>query len=463
MNDPKQHSAPLSASRLSSDYHDLHGHVFYRRMAHARPMIAYGEGIYLYDTNGQRYIDASGGPVLVNIGHGVTEVAQAMAAQAHAAAYVHATMFTSQAIEDYSAALAEVTPLLNPRFFYLGSGSEAVETALKFARQVQVERGEAGRYQIISRWLSYHGTTLGTLAISGRPGMRQLYQPMLPQTPHIVAPYCYRCPFGLTYPDCGLRCAYALEEAIKLHGPQTIAAFIAEPISGATLGAVVPPPEYWPLIRQICDRYGLLLIADEVMTGLGRAGYWYAMQTWAVEAAVITVAKGAAGGYFPLSFMAVKTSDVQTIRAGRGDFNHGGTFSHHAVGAAAGLAVLRYIQQYDLVKAAREQGEKLGQKLRTALGDHPHVGNIRGQGLMWGLEFVADRASKAPFPAQRGLARKLEDVAFARGLIIYPGSGCADGQAGDHVMVAPPFIVTDEQLDEIVGLLKESVEEALAG
>jgi adenosylmethionine-8-amino-7-oxononanoate aminotransferase len=440
-----------------TEYKELNGHVFYRRMAHPRPMIAQGEGVYLVDTDGKRYIDASGGPVLVNIGHGVSEVVQAMAEQAQTAAYIHATMFTSQTLEAYSDALAEVTPLENPRFFFLGSGSEAVETALKFARQVQVDRGEASRYLVISRWHSYHGTTLGTLAVSGRPGMRQLYQPMIGQTPHIEPPYCYRCPFKLAYPACGLHCAHALEDAIKINGLETIAAFIAEPISGASLAAVVPPPEYWPLIRQICDYYGVLLIADEVMTGLGRTGPWFAIQTWNVEPDIITVAKGAGGGYFPLSIVAVKAAEVQTIRTGRGDFAHGGTFSHHPVGAAVGLAVLRYLQQHNLLEAVQTQGEKLGQKLQAALGDHPYVGDIRGQGLMWGLEFVADRATKEPFPAKRNLAQKIADVAFERGLIVYPSRGNVDGVRGDQVMIAPPFIVTDKQLDEIVRLLVETV------
>lgn len=442
-------------------YNEMNGHVFYRRMAFARPMISHAEGIYLVDTAGRRYLDASGGPVLVNIGHGVKEVAQAIAEQAQAAAYVHATMFTSQVLEDYSAALAEVTPLDNPRFFYLGSGSEAVETAIKFARQLQVDRGQAGRYQIIARWQSYHGTTLGSLAISGRPGMRRLYEPMMLPTPHIPPVYCYRCPFHLEYPACGLACAYALEESIKLNGRDTIAAFIAEPISGATLAAAAPPSEYWPLIRQICDHYQIVLIADEVMTGFGRAGDWFAIESFGVQPDVITMAKGAGGGYVPLSIVAVKTADVETIRAGHGDFNHGGTFSHHPVALAAGLAVLRYLQEHHLVEAARLQGEKLGQKLRAAFGDHPHVGDIRGRGLMWGLEFVADRQTKAPFPAKRGLAKKLGDAAFERGLIIYPVSGNVDGIQGDQVMVAPPFIVTDAQLDEIVALLVESVSAAL--
>jgi adenosylmethionine-8-amino-7-oxononanoate aminotransferase len=426
-------------------------------MSHARPMLAGSEGIYLIDADGKRYIDASGGPVLVNIGYGVAEVIQAMTGQATAAAYLHATMFTSQALEEYSAALAEVTPLENPRFFYLDSGSEAVETAIKFARQVQVDRGQAQRYVVISRWHSYHGTTLGALALSGRPALRQLYQPMMQPTPHIEPPYCYRCPFNLTYPACGVRCAHALEDAIKINGPETISAFIAEPISGASLAAAVPPPEYWPLLREICDHYGLLLIADEVMTGFGRAGLWFAITAWGVEPDIITMAKGAGGGYFPLSIVAVKTEDVKTIRAGQGDFVHGGTFSHHPVGAAVGLAVLRYLQEHHLVEASRVQGEKLRQKLRAALGDHPHIGDIRGQGLMWGLEFVADRTTKQPFPAGRGVAKKIGDAAFERGLIVYPSSGNADGLAGDQVMIAPPFIVTDEQLDEIVGLLEQAI------
>ncbi len=444
-----------------TEYKEFHGHVFYRRMNHTRPMLSHGEGIYLIDAAGKRYIDASGGPVLVNIGYGVPEVVEAMTDQAAAAAYLHATMFTTQVLEDYSAALAEVTPLENPRFFYLDSGSEAVETAIKFARQVQVDRGEPQRYLVISRWHSYHGTTLGALAVSGRPGLRQLYQPMLTQTPHIEPPYCYRCPFNLTHPGCGLRCAHALEDAIKINGRETISAFIAEPISGASLAAAVPPPEYWPLIRQICDHYGLLLIADEVMTGFGRAGLWFAISAWDVEPDIMTMAKGAGGGYFPLSITAVKTEDVKTIRAGHGDFIHGGTFSHHPVGMAVGLAVLRYLQQHHLVEAARVQGEKLEQKLRVAFSGHPHVGDIRGQGLMWGLEFVADRAGKAPFPARQGISKKIGDAAFERGLIVYPSSGNADGINGDQVMIAPPFIVTDAQLDEIVELLGEAINAVL--
>lgn len=447
---------------MMASYQHPQGHVFYRRIDHPRPMITHGEGVYLLDTDGRRYIDASGGPVLVNIGHGVPQVVEAMAEQARQVAYIHATMFTSRVIEDYSEALAEVMPLPDPRFFYLCSGSEATETAIKFARQVQVDRGEAGRYLIISRWRSYHGTTLGALAVSGRPRLRSLYLPMMHDMPHIPPPYCYRCPFNLEYPTCGITCATALEDQIKILGAETVAAFIAEPISGASLAAVVPPPEYWPLIRQICDQYGLLLIDDEVMTGFGRAGHWFAIQAWDVTPDVITMGKGAAGGYWPLSIIAVKREHLEIIRRGRGNFVHGGTFSHHAVGAAAGLATLRYIQAHDLVAASASKGERLKAKLGAALGDHPHVGDIRGQGLMLGLEFVVNRATKEPFPPQTRLARRLGDAAFERGLILYPDQGTVDGVRGDHVMIAPPYVVTDEQMDEIVAILTEALQATLA-
>ncbi len=437
----------------------MESHVFYRRLDRVYPTAERGEGVYLYDTEDRRYLDASGGSVVVNIGHGVAEVAQAIAEQAGQVAYVHGTMFTTQVLEEYAEALAEIVPLSHPRFFFLSSGSEAVETAIKFARQVQMDRGEPGRYMVISRWRSYHGTTLGALAVSGRARFRQPFLPLLQDFPHIPPPYCYRCPWGKSYPGCEVDCAQALEAAIRLAGLENVAAFIAEPISGASLGAAVPPPEYWPLVQEICDRYGLLLIADEVMTGFGRTGRWFAMQHWDVMPDVMVMAKGASGGYFPLSITAVRGEWVEVIRKGHGDFVHGGTFSHHAVGAAAGLAALRYLQENDLVSVSKVKGEMLGKKLRAALGDLPCVGDVRGLGLMWAVEFVADRATKAPFPPAARFARRVADAAFDKGLIVYPCTGCADGVAGDLVMVAPPFIITEAQMDEAVRLLREAIVE----
>ncbi len=440
-------------------YKHPHGHVFYRRLDYAHPMIDRAEGVYLYDTEGRRYLDASGGPLVVNVGHGVTEIIQAMAAQAEKVAYIHAPTFTSRVLEDYAAALAQIAPLDDPRFFFLSSGSEAVETALKLAQQAQQDSGEGQRHVVISRWRSYHGTTLGALAVSGRPALREPYLTLMRDVPHIPPPYCYRCPFGLAYPGCDVACAQALEETIKLIGPENVAAFIAEPISGPSLGAAAPPPEYWPRIRQICDRYGLFLIVDEVVTGFGRTGRWFALEEWGVEPDILVAGKGASGGYFPLSIAMARRQLVETIRAGRGDFVHGGTFSHHAVGAAVGLAVLHYLQEHDLIAASARKGAALKARLQAALGDLPPVGEVRGQGLMIGVEFVADRSNKAPFPPEVRFARRVTDLALERGLIVYPSRGCVDGVAGDLIMVAPPFVIGEEQMDEICHLLAQAIVE----
>jgi adenosylmethionine-8-amino-7-oxononanoate aminotransferase len=422
-------------------------------------MIERGEGVYLYDAEGHRYLDASGGAIVANIGHGVREVVEAMADQAARVAYIHPTMFTSQPLETYAQALAEIVPLSDAQFYFLCSGSEAVETAVKLARQAQLVRGEAERHLVIGRWGSYHGTTLGALAVTGKPAMRNVFMPLLRDMPHIPPPYCYRCPFGLTHPMCELRCAEALEIEIRRVGAGNVAAFIAEPVGGATLGAVMPPPEYWPRIRRICDKYGLLLIADEVMTGFGRTGRWFAIEHWDVVPDVITMGKGTTGGYFPLSITAVRGEWVEAIMA-QGDFIHGGTFSHHAVGAAVGLATLHYLQKHELITAVARKGELLGAKLQSGLGELPCVGDIRGIGLMWGVEFVADRATKTPFPPERHFAQRIADTAFEQGLILYPGHGSVDGVAGDHVMIAPPFVITEDQMDELVALLAKAVKQA---
>lgn len=427
------------------------GHVFYRKMAHARPGAIRSEGIYLYDENGQQYIDGSGGPFVVSVGHGRTEIAQAMADQAQRAGYLHAIMFSSPILEQYSAELARIVPLPSPRFFFLSSGSEVVEGAVKLARQIQMARGQHSRHLIISRTQSYHGMTLGALAASGRPGLRAPYTDMIRDMIHITPPYPYRDPAG------GKTSADHLEQAILTHGADKIAAFIAEPISGASLGAAQPPDDYWPRIRQICDHYGVILIADEVLVGFGRTGKWWGINHWGVQPDIMVASKGIAGGYFPLGFIAAKGDDVEQIRQTLGDFNHGGTFSHHAVGMAAGLATLRIMQQENLVAQAAIMGAELGQKLHTALANHPNVGDIRGRGLFWGIEFVQDKASKTPFPASRHLAWDIWQRAFANGLVVYYSQGCADGTNGDLIMVGPPYIVTSEQLTRLVDILAQAI------
>ena len=426
-------------------------------MAWPHPRAVRGEGIYLWDADGRRYIDACGGAVAVNTGHGRQEVVEAVAAQTAAVAYVHGTMFTTEVLETYSDRLAELVPLPEPRFFYATSGSEAVEAALKFVRQVQVARGEPSREVVVSRWGSYHGATLGALAVTGKPKMRTLFAPLFRDQPHIPPPYCYRCPLGGSYPACDLACARALEGEILRQGPERVAAFIAEPVGGATLGAVVPPEGYWALIGEICTHYGVLVIADEVMTGFGRTGRWFGMDHFGAQPDVVAMGKGAAGGYYPFAVTAVKAGDANAIRHAHGDFVHGGTFSHNAVGAAVALANLRILQEDDLIAAAATRGAYLGDQLQEVIGRLPCVGDVRGLGMMWAVEFVADRQTKAPFPPERRFAQRVCDLAFDRGVLFYPGSGCADGIAGDHLMVAPPFVIAEAEIDQVVTLLEQAV------
>ncbi len=437
------------------------GHVFYRNMARAYPVIERGEGVTLYGADGRRYLDASGGPLVVNIGHGVRSVAEAMAAQAAQVAYVHGERFTTAALEAYSGRLAARVPLPDPRFYYLSGGAEAVEAAVKFARQLQVARGEPARDLVISRWGSYHGATLGTLALSGKPSMRALFAPMFRDAPHVEPPYCYRCPFGAAPADCGLPCARRLEAEILRQGPGRVAAFIGEPVGGATLGAIVPPAGYWPLIRDICNRYGVLLIADEVLTGFGRTGTWFAVEQFGVKPDLMVMAKGAAGGYFPLSILAASGADVETIRTAHGNFNHGGTFSHHAVGAAAALATIDYLETHDLIARSAALGAALGHKLHDSLGDLPAVGDVRGIGMVWAVEFVADRQTREPFPAGAHFADRVCARAMDLGVLFYPGHGGADVVRGDHLLIAPPYVVTEAELDAIVQTLRQAILEEM--
>jgi len=441
----------IARSRSVDAYAFPNGNVFYRKLAHDRPMIAYGEGIYLYDRQGKKYLDGSGGPFVVNVGHGRQEIVEAMQQQLVSAAYVHAIMFTSEPLERYASELAEVVNMRDPRFYFLSSGSEVVEAALKLARQIQMARGEEGRHIVIGRHQSYHGMTLGALGVSGRPPLRKPYLDMMCETPHVQPPYPFR------NESTGEQAAAELERVIQEYGPERVAAFIAEPISGASLGAAVPPADYWPWIRQVCDQFGVLLIADEVLTGFGRTGKWWALEHWDVSPDILVSAKGTAGGYFPFGFVGASRDDVQQIHSVLGDFNHGGTFSHHAVGAAAALATLKILKEENLVDNAARMGTLLGAKLQSALGHLPNVGDIRGRGLLWGIEIIRDRETKAPFPASQHIAWEIWLKAFERGLIVYYSQGCADGVNGDVIMVGPPLIVEENQIDEIVEILAAAI------
>ncbi len=436
-------------------YAHPHGHVFYRKMAHHRPKVVAAEGVYLTDEDGRRYLDASGGPLVVNVGHGRQSVIDAMAEQAQKTAYAHAVMFTTDVAETYSERIARHLPFDHARLFYLSSGSEVIEAAMKLARQIQMARGQSTRHVVISRTQSYHGMTLGALGASGRDGLRAPYLQMLAPGCHVSPPYPYRDRRS------GEEMAAELEAKILEVGAENVAAFLAEPISGASLGAAAPPDDYWPAVRSMCDRHGVLLIADEVLVGFGRTGRFWALSRWNVRPDILVSSKGTAGGYMPFGFVATEHAAVENIRTTLGDFNHGGTFSHHPVALAAALATLDLIESEHLVENAKSMGVKLGEKLKRTLNDHPHVGDIRGEGLFWGIELVDDRSSKRPFSVSDKLAWRVFEHAFSRGVIVYFSQGCANGKDGDLVMVGPPFIVTDEHLDTIASVLREAIAAAL--
>jgi len=434
------------------------GAVFYRRLDRDYPVLVRGEGVYLYDASGKRYLDGSGGAVVVNVGHGRREVAEALGAQAALVAYAHGTQFTTAALEEASRALVERLPAGLDKVYFLAGGSEATETAIKLARQYHLACGRPTRYLVVGRWPSYHGNTLAALSASGRAALRRPYQPLLLDFPHVPAPFCYRCPLGQTYPECGVKCAEALETLLKLEGPDSVAAFIAEPIIGASAGAAVPPPEYFPIIRDVCDRYNVLFIADEVMTGFGRTGRFFAVEHFGVVPDIMILGKGLTGGYAPAGAVAVRTEIAEAIRSRLGGFTHGHTFSHNPVVAAASREVLGILKREELIARAEARGAYLFEKLR-ALDRFSIVGDVRGRGLMAGIEFVSDRATKKPFPRSRRLVEEIIDRAEAKGLILYPSTGCADGIDGDLVMVAPPFIIEESQIDELVGGLADTLAE----
>ena len=433
-------------------------HVFYRNPCKYYPTASYGEGIYIYDQSGKRYIDGSGGAVVVSIGHGVEEIKEAMLQQADRIAFTHGSQFTTEAAVTLAERLVDMAPEGLNRVYYLSGGSEAVETSVKLARQYQVDRGKPMKFKVISRWSSYHGNTLGALALSGHTGRRKYYQPLIQHTPHISPAYCYRCPFGLLPERCGLECAEDLERTILYEGPDSVSAFMAEPVVGATAGAVVPKEGYFRRIREICDKYDVLLIADEVMTGVGRTGRSFAMEHWDVSPDMLVCAKGLAGGYSPLFCVMCTERIHRTIREGNGAFVHGHTYSQNPLSCAIGNAVLDYIRKHDLVRRSAEMGDELLERMQS-LYEIPIVGDVRGLGLFCGVELVRDRQSKAPFDPEIKVNARITNRAFEKGLIVYPGSGGVDGIHGDHVMVAPPFIITEEQISELVAILKESIQE----
>lgn len=443
---------------------DVPSALLHRNLRQVPTMAVRGEGSWLIDAEGRRYLDASGGAAVACLGHNHPRIAAAIRLQLDAVAYVHSAFFTNAPAEALARRLVAAAP---PGFgdglaSFVGSGSEAMEAALKLARQYHVERGEPARARVISRRMSYHGNTLGALAVGGHAGRRALYAPLLAEVPLISPCFAYRFRRDEeTEEEYGRRVADELETEILRLGAGTVAAFVAEPVVGATIGTVPPVPGYFRRIREICDRHGVLLIADEVMCGMGRCGTLFAIAEEGVAPDIITVAKGLGAGFQPIGAMLASGRVAAALREGTGVHQHGHTYMSHAVACAAALAVLDVIEEEGLLEAVRRQGAVLEAALQDTFGNHPHVGDIRGRGLFRSIELVASRAGQVPFPAARGLAARIRERAQARGLICYPSSGTADGVNGDHVLLAPPYTVTEGEITHAIGVLRDTLDELL--
>ena len=426
-------------------------HVFGRNARTDLPVAVSGEGCYLLDRDGKRYLDGSGGAAVSCLGHSNDEVKEAIKQQLDALAFAHTGFFTSEPAEALADKLIKHAPEGLDRVYFVSGGSEAVEAAIKLARQYHVERGEDERDILIARRQSYHGNTLGALAASGNLWRRQMFNPILVETRHIAPCYAWRDQrLDETAFAYGQRVANELEAEILALGPDKVMGFIAEPVVGATLGAVPAVKGYFERIREICDQYGVLLILDEVMCGMGRTGHIYACAEDSVSPDILTIAKGLGAGYQPIGAMLASRKIYDTIAKGSGFFQHGHTYIGHPVATAGASKVFDIISSESMMEQVRAKGAQLIAALTDRFGQHPHIGDIRGRGLFLGLEFVADRETKKPFDPQKAIHKHFKAAAFEAGLICYPMGGTIDGQHGDHVLLAPPFIINDSQINECV-------------
>ena len=437
------------------------GRVFRRATSADPPVAVEAFGSTIRDSEGREYLDAAGGAIVVNVGHGRREIAAAMADQAARLAYAHGSAFTTEPVEAYARELGPHLPMDDPAIYPVSGGSEAIETALKLARAYHIARGETERWIVFGRWGSYHGNTLGALDLSGRKPLRRPYEGWLGRFRHVSAAYPYRAGLpGANALASAEELAAELERAFEVAGPGTVAAFVGEPIVGATLAAAVPPDGYWPAIADVCRRDGVLLIADEVMTGFGRTGRWFAMDHWGVRPDLLVAAKGASSGYWPFGFVAA-SGDVHDTVAGGPGFVHGFTYSHSPVGAAVAREVLRILESESLVEASARKGELLRDLAVAAFGGHPAVGEIRGRGLLVGVELVADLATREPFPRAARVTEAVVRAARDRGVLVYSGTGNANGTDGDTILLGPPFVIADSEIERIVAVLAESIEAAV--
>ncbi|MBM3359243.1 MAG: aspartate aminotransferase family protein [Betaproteobacteria bacterium] len=437
--------------------------VFHRDARVDPPVAVRGEGLYLIDEAGRRYLDASGGAAVSCLGHSHPKVKEAIRRQVDELPYAHTAFFSSAAAEALAEMLVAHAPAGIGRVYFVSGGSEGVEAAIKLARQYFLETGQPQRHRVIARWQSYHGNTLGALAAGGNRWRRAQFEPLLIEVAHISPCYAYRNQRVGESPDqYGRRAADELEAEIRRLGPETVAAFVSETVVGATLGAVPPAPGYYARIREICDRYGVLLILDEVMCGMGRTGSLHACEQEGIAPDLEIIAKGLGAGYQPIGAVLVAGKIHEAIRSGSGFFQHGHTYMAHPTACAGALAVQHVIQEENLLANVRAMGAKLERGLRDRLGSHPHVGDIRGRGLFWGIELVADRATREPFDPALKVHAAVKRKAMARGMLCYPMGGTVDGRRGDHVLLAPPFIVDEPAIRTIAELFGEALAAALA-
>jgi adenosylmethionine-8-amino-7-oxononanoate aminotransferase len=422
----------------------------------AYPVIDYGKGVYLFDVDGKRYLDAASGAVTANIGHGVPEIIDAMNEQAKKVSFVYRSQFTSEAAERLAEKIASLAPGDLNWSFFVNSGSEATETAMKMAIQYFQEQGIQTKTKVLSRWVSYHGITLGALSMSGHTGRRARFVPLLEDFPVINPPYCYRCPYGLEAPSCNYLCARELETAIKRIGADSIAAFIAEPVIGAAGAAINPPKDYFKIIKSICDENNILFIADEVMTGSGRTGTMLACEHWGVVPDIVTLGKGMGAGYAPIAAAVASEKVMKPILAGSKSVMSGHTLSANPQSCAVSLAVIEYIEKNKIMKKVEEKGDYLRKQLEKLMDQFLFIGDVRGKGLLLGIEFVMDRKTKTPFPRNELITQKMVELSKDKGLIVYPAGAGIDGVNGDAIIISPPLTITEPEIDELIELLTQT-------
>ncbi|MEH7307725.1 aspartate aminotransferase family protein [Neobacillus drentensis] len=423
------------------------------------PVIDYGQGVYLFDMDGKKYLDAASGAVTANIGHGVPEIIEAMNEQAKKVSFVYRSQFTSDAAENLARKIAELLPGDLNWCFFVNSGSEATETAMKMAIQYWQEKGVQTKSKVLSRWVSYHGITLGALSMSGHPGRRARFVPLLEDFPVMNPPYCYRCPYNLESSSCNYLCAQELETAIKRIGPNQIAAFIAEPVIGAAGGAIAPPRDYYKVLKKICEVHDILFIADEVMTGCGRTGTMLACEQWGVTPDIVALGKGMGAGYAPIAAAIASDKVIEPILAGTKSVMSGHTLSANPQACAAALAVLQYLEENNIIQEVENKGIYLRAQLEKLKAYFSFIGDVRGKGLLLGIEFVQDVSTKSPFQRNAHVTQKMVDIAKEKGLLVYPAGAGLDGIHGDSIIISPPLTITKKEMNELVQLLKETFQE----